>query len=397
MITTGNEPIELPPRTDPPSRLEGREGLLWLAAAGVMLFTGVLKGINLVIVLAYGLIGLWAVNLFLARRALRGLSARRPAHPPVMAGLPAEWAIDIFDAGPAGGNWALTERVGEREFSWLVLRTGPGQMRAYARGTIERRGRYIIAPLTGRSSFPFGLWTWTVELLPADELIVLPRPARVDGERLRSWMFNRLAGSDVDRRAIRRVVDREAEIHGLRDYRPGDPPRRIHWKASARRNRLTVREYEDAAPPRLLVVVDPWLPGTPDNRSIQLLETAISIAAGVVREWRRAAGARLAIVIAGPTPFVLDGPPGPGLTTQMLTALAVEPGGEPGDITNALGELSRTARSCPGLVISTRQNSPLAGSLANATGRTPSVVWAGQLESWFQLENPASPATAVEK
>jgi uncharacterized protein (DUF58 family) len=33
------------------------------------------------------------------------------------------------------------------------------------------------------------------------------------------------------------------QLRGLRDYLPGDPPKRIHWRSSARRGLLTVREY----------------------------------------------------------------------------------------------------------------------------------------------------------
>lgn len=41
------------------------------------------------------------------------------------------------------------------------------------------------------------------------------------------------------------------ELYGVREYRSGDPLRRIHWKTSARRGELVVREFE---PPGLRVV-----------------------------------------------------------------------------------------------------------------------------------------------
>jgi len=239
--------------------------------------------------------------------------------------------------------------------------------------------------LTARSSFPFGLAGRAVHLLPAEELIVLPRPARVDGERLRAWLFRAWAGRDEERRKVRRVVEREAEVHGLRDYRPGDSPRRVHWKATARRGRLTVREYEDAAPPRVLLVVDPWLPARPTEADRNQLESVISLAAGVCKEWRREAGARLALVIAGPKPVALDGPPGPVLTERLLLALALESGGEPGDLAGALGELSRAARSVPALVLSSRANSPVAAAVGRSLGRAVAFAHAGRPAAWFQL------------
>jgi uncharacterized protein (DUF58 family) len=362
-----------------------REGLLWLLASGLMLLTGILKGINLVIVLAYLLIGLWAVNLVLARRAVQGLSAQRPVRRPVQAGVPTEWAIDVLDDAAAGGSFVVEERVGDAAASWLVVRAGPGaRFHPRVRATFPRRGRFTLEPLVARSSFPFGLAGRTVPLLPAEEVIVLPRPARVDSERLRSWMFRAWVAGEERRRA-RRVVEREAEIHGLRDYRPGDSPRRVHWKVTARRNRLTVREYEDAAPPRLLLVVDPWLPQSPRDADADRLESLMSLAAGVCKEWRREAGARLALVVAGPNPVALDGPPGPALTERLLIALAVEPGGEPGDVSGALSELSRPALTAPALVLSTRPESPVVGAIGRVLGRAVASAHIGRPETWYQL------------
>jgi uncharacterized protein (DUF58 family) len=351
-----------------------------------MLFIGILKGINLVIVLAYVLAGLWVVNLLLARRAVRGLSARRLPRGPVQAGVPAEWLIEVRDDGPPVGTWTLEERVREAAAAWLIVRRGSGAVfRPRVRATFPRRGRYEVEPLTARSTFPFGLAGRSVELLPRDELIVLPRPARVDGERLRAWLFRAWAGRDEERRKVRRVVEREAEVHGLRDYRPGDSPRRVHWKATARRSRLTVREYEDAAPPRLLLVVDPWLPDRPTPGDRDRVEEVMSLAAGVCKEWRREAGARLALVIAGPTPVALDGPPGPAFTERQLVALALEPGGATGDVVAALGNLSRAALAVPALVLSSRPNCPVASVVGRALGRAVALAEIGRPAGWYQF------------
>src|SRR5689334_1912452 len=142
---TGPEVVELavPPAPNAP----WREGALWLLAAGLMLFTGILKGINLVIVLAYVLAGLWVVNLLLARRAVRGLSARRLPRAPVQAGIPTEWVLEVRDDGPPAGNWVLEERAGDSAAAWLVVRSGPGTVfRPRVRATFPRRGRYELRP-----------------------------------------------------------------------------------------------------------------------------------------------------------------------------------------------------------------------------------------------------------
>lgn len=47
-----------------------------------------------------------------------------------------------------------------------------------------------------------------------------------------------------------------SELLDLRDYLPGDPPKHIAWKTSARRDRLMTREYESDVPIRCTLFVD---------------------------------------------------------------------------------------------------------------------------------------------
>jgi hypothetical protein len=46
------------------------------------------------------------------------------------------------------------------------------------------------------------------------------------------------------------------ELLELRDYRPGDPPKMIAWKASARRDKLMTRELESSVPIRCTLFLD---------------------------------------------------------------------------------------------------------------------------------------------
>jgi uncharacterized protein (DUF58 family) len=47
-----------------------------------------------------------------------------------------------------------------------------------------------------------------------------------------------------------------SELHGIRDYRVGDPPRTIAWKPTARLGKLMTREFENEVPIRATVIVD---------------------------------------------------------------------------------------------------------------------------------------------
>ena len=53
-----------------------------------------------------------------------------------------------------------------------------------------------------------------------------------------------------------RIFEDPSRISGLRDYRPGDPMRRIDWKASARRQALQSKVYEPSATMHLLLALN---------------------------------------------------------------------------------------------------------------------------------------------
>lgn len=75
-----------------------------------------------------------------------------------------------------------------------------------------------------------------------------------------------------------------SELLELREYMPGDPPKSIAWKASARRDRLMTRQYESEVPVRLQIVVDgsisTRLGGFGQRLLDQLSTTAASAAQG---------------------------------------------------------------------------------------------------------------------
>ena len=79
--------------------------------------------------------------------------------------------------------------------------------------------------------------------------------------------------------ASRKACDGSASAdrtRGVRAYQPGDPPRLVHWPATAKTGSLLVRQFE-SAPEALQVVVE-------QPRTLQVFELALSQAAGLV-DW----------------------------------------------------------------------------------------------------------------
>jgi uncharacterized protein (DUF58 family) len=81
-------------------------------------------------------------------------------------------------------------------------------------------------------------------------------------------------GGDTNTNAIGNA----GEFVGLRDYRPGDPLRQIHWKSWAKTRRAIVKELEDTFYPRYGLVLDTF----PEDPHGAVFEETLSVAASFV-------------------------------------------------------------------------------------------------------------------
>jgi uncharacterized protein (DUF58 family) len=82
---------------------------------------------------------------------------------------------------------------------------------------------------------------------------VLPPLVGAEGQAPTTKRHNLLPPPGVHRH---RRPGSGGELLDLRDYLPGDPPRMIAWKVSARRDRLITKEFESEVPVRCTLFVD---------------------------------------------------------------------------------------------------------------------------------------------
>jgi uncharacterized protein (DUF58 family) len=85
------------------------------------------------------------------------------------------------------------------------------------------------------------------------EFLVLPPLANDEGRQRADKRFNMLPPPGIHR--LRRPGAGD-ELLDLRDYQPGDPPKMIAWKASARKDKLITKEYENDVPVRCVLFLD---------------------------------------------------------------------------------------------------------------------------------------------
>jgi uncharacterized protein (DUF58 family) len=359
------------------------EGLAWLGAALVLGLVGWFKSINLVLVLAYMMAVLLCVNGWLARLSARRVSAVPADHPPVFAGETVTTRVTAMNSGSRSATVSVEERHSEELIAWFLPRLAAGATAPCAGSRVFRsRGRFS-AGLWISSGFPLGLLRYDRKMQETVSVVVLPAVGWVDAHALRHWLLHQAGGDGRARKVLRRVTTDQADVRGVRPYRPGDPIRGIHWRSSARRGELMVREYDAAPNPELVLVVEPWLPDQPTESDRANLEAALSLAATAAIAWSHEFDGRVTIAVAGDPDSVRTAGSTDVALREALTPLAQTEGRErfgPLGPSSFDRSLQRAAR----LVVSSRRNSPYAAALSRSTGRPFLSVSPSNSPVWYR-------------
>ncbi|HSH08096.1 MAG TPA: DUF58 domain-containing protein [Burkholderiales bacterium] len=171
-------------------------------------------------------------------------------------------------------RWAIERRVPRTQVAAPLPTIAPGG-RTTVRLTLEprRRGRIELAGLTLARPDPLGLVRSLHRTpLPA-RVIALPRRYRLPALVLPGARKFQQGGVSL----ATSVGDSE-EFVALRDYRPGDPLQRIHWKSFARSGKPIVKEYQDEFFERHALVLDTGRGAGEDA----VFEDAVALAASFV-------------------------------------------------------------------------------------------------------------------
>ena len=161
-------------------------------------------------------------------------------------------------------NW-FDRKVGYFRLRWLMDRRlprdvepaplaplAPGAQHSVKLGfTPRRRGRIEFLGLTLCRPDPLGLVNGLARVALEGRLITLPKRYRLPEVALPGRRRFQPGGVSL----AASVGDSE-EFLALRDYRPGDPLQRVHWKSFARTGKPVVKEYQDEFFERHALVLD---------------------------------------------------------------------------------------------------------------------------------------------
>ncbi|MEI2276470.1 DUF58 domain-containing protein [Paenarthrobacter ilicis] len=137
-----------------------------------------------------------------------------------------------------------------------------------------RRAVIVVGPVRSVRADPLHLlrrrvlWTEPVDLFVHPRTVVLGSSAAGFIRDLEGMPTTELSSADVS-------------FHALRDYVPGDDRRHIHWKTTARTNKLMVRQFEETRRAHLAIALSI---NTDEYDSEAEFEMAISVAASIGRQ-----------------------------------------------------------------------------------------------------------------
>jgi uncharacterized protein (DUF58 family) len=364
-----------------------REGLFWFVIASVLLLVGLLKAINLVTLLASLLVVLVLWNWWAARRQLRPVHAQNWEEEPPFAQTPFQAAVRLHNRGqrPIGGLEVFTG-AGPLRPRWFVSELAAGaDVVLQAEVTYPRRGRVDGEALTVASGYPLGLVRLQHRCEPQLPRVVLPRLGRLHRAQLRRFLSRHSPQLGQTRSLPSPSPMAQTEFHGLRPYRPGDSPRHVHWRTSARRGELMVREYEDWPNDDLTVILearrDPAADEDADADADARLELAIRLTATVCWDWCRQTGDRLVFVVAGTAVTIQDGVTDRALARTLLERLALEPGAAVIDTSQLAARLQERRLPVGPILVISPSESDLALRLQQQLRRRVAAVVAGSGEA----------------
>jgi uncharacterized protein (DUF58 family) len=210
-------------------------------------FAALNTGNNLLYLVLSLLLAFLVLSGTFSESALRGIHVRRVPPAELVAERAATVLLEVTNHQARFPSFAVVvedllgddldhSRTGGRVFA-LKVPPGGSARRTYS-FVPAHRGELEFAGFRVTTRFPFGLFSKSMRIEEPARGLVYPaldesvlRPP--EGRRPRDGEDGSGGGGE------------RPESAGLRDYAPGDPLRRVHWRASLRRGTLLVRELEE--------------------------------------------------------------------------------------------------------------------------------------------------------
>jgi uncharacterized protein (DUF58 family) len=218
-------------------------------------------------------------------------------------------------------------------------------------GRALRRGIYALGPITLTMGDPFGLFEACLCLGAGARRVVYPRPQELPPLAQRHGVAPTEGPSGPD------PLDRSPHAVTVRPYVPGDTPRRIHWRTTARRSlpgqdALYVKEFDPQSSGNLWLALDMQAEAQFGQEDESTEERAVVLAASLADQALRG-GRGVGMIALGAAATLVTPRAGPEQRWRLLAELAGLRAEGDVPLREALRRLARVARRGDGVVVIT--------------------------------------------
>lgn len=227
---------------------------------------------------------------------------------------------------------------------------------------LTRRGAYKIEGMHVTAMDPLGIYSFRHTYPVVSEILVYPTPQIISSFALSG--AERFGFQDLP---IAATKGSGVDPDGVRQYVPGDPLRRMHWKSTARTGKLNVIEFEESHALNVVMAIDLSRDSVSGEGRQSTLEYLVTAAASIAQlAIRQGASVRL---VAGEEPDAADfAGRGSEHLFLVLTSLARAEATEPEPLGTHLVE--RVGPIMPGttlIILTSQLDDALPGALAHYT------------------------------
>lgn len=212
-------------------------GILYIALTMFVGFAAINTGNNLLYLTFGVMLSFVIVSGFISMFNLARLDVDFRVPRDVYALSTTKLVFNLTNNKPFIPSYSLTIDLNGRK-AFVPYLKRDGKLKTDLLYVFNKRGWNTIPDATISTSFPFGFFKKWIRIdLGTKQVLVYPKIEKVD---LTNEYFKEKKGEvEIERKGF------GTDLRSIKDFSQGDNPKFIHWKVSAKKNKLMVKEMQD--------------------------------------------------------------------------------------------------------------------------------------------------------